>query len=553
MTTVIKMPELMKNEIFTARTEGYTAQGHGVCRILGRAVFVPGAMENELWEVRILRVTSASVWGRGEKLLEPSPDRIEPDCDAFPRCGGCALRHMDYTHELDMKLRRVNDAIARIGKLDFTVSGILGAEGDAFHRRKVIFNVGELGGKPIAGFYRSRSHEIVSAEDCPAVPAEAMTVRRTVLDWMERRGVPAYDEASGRDGVRHIFYRSSALTGKCVVTLTTSSEPQEADLAALRDMLRLRCPAMTGLVLNLNRSRGNTVLAGEFRTVWGSAELTEGLCGLRFSLSPRSFFQVNPPQAEKLYEKALEYADAGRGALALDLYCGTGTIGLCMASRGARVIGAEIVSDAVKNARENAERNFLSDLCEFICADASQAAEELRRRGLRPEVIVVDPPRKGLAPEVIDAAVGMEPDRIVYVSCDPGTLARDLAVFAAKGYSPAAGTAVDMFPRTSHIETVVQLSKGNISSRNVRVEFSLEDMDMSRFQQGATYEQIQAWVQEKYGFHVTHLNIAKTKWKCGIIERENYNFPKSEDSQSPKTPKEKEETIIDAFLRFKMM
>ena len=286
-----------------------------------------------------------------------------------------------------------------------------------------------------------------------------MVVRRTVLDWMEKRGVPAWDETDRQDGVRHIFYRSSALTGKCVVTLVVSKAPPSADLAALRDTLRLRCPAMTGLVLNVNTARGNTVLAGEFKTLWGEARLTEGLCGLRFSLSPRSFFQVNPPQAEKLYEKALEYADVSRGALALDLYCGTGTIGLCMASRGARVIGAEIVADAVKNARENAERNSLSQRCEFICADASQAADELRRRGLRPEVIVVDPPRKGLAPEVIDAAAGMEPDRIVYVSCDPGTLARDLALFDARGYSPAAGTAVDMFPRTGHVETVALLSR----------------------------------------------------------------------------------------------
>ena len=543
----------MKNEIFTARMEGYTAQGHGVCRVLGRAVFVPGAMTGELWEVRILRVTSAAVWGRGERLLEPSPDRIEPDCGAFPRCGGCALRHMDYPSELEMKLRRVNDAIARIGKLDFSVSEILGAEDDAFHRRKVIFNVGERSGRPTAGFYRSRSHEIVPAEDCPAVPEEAMTVRRTVLDWMEKRGVPAWDEANRRDGVRHIFYRSSALTGKCTVTLIVSRSPSAADLAALRDTLRLRCPAMTGLVLNVNTARGNTVLAGEFHTLWGEAELTEGLCGLRFSLSPRSFFQVNPPQAEKLYKKALEYADAGRGALALDLYCGTGTIGLCMASRGARVIGAEIVPDAVKNARENAEHNSLSERCEFICADASQAAEELRRRGLRPEVIVVDPPRKGLSPEVIDAAAGMEPDRIVYVSCDPGTLARDLAVFAARGYSPAAGTAVDMFPRTSHVETVCLLSKLSEAKNHISVKVDMDEMDVTAAESKATYQEIQEWVQEKYGFHVSHLNIAKTKRKCGILERQNYNLPKSDESRSPETPKEKEEAIIEAFKAFQMI
>ena len=439
--------------------EGYTAQGHGVCRIQGRAVFVPGAISDELWEVRIVRVSSSAVWGRGEKLLEPSPHRAEPDCCVFPRCGGCALRHMDYGHELDMKLQRINDSLRRIGKLDFSVSEILGAEGTGMQRRKVIFNVGQQDGRPEAGFYRVRSHDIVPNDDCPAVPREAMIVRSAVLDWMERRGIPAWDEPSGTDGIRHVFFRSSALTGQCVVTLVTSSEPSAADLTALRDALRLRCPSMSGLVLNRNTSRGNTVLAGEFRTVWGNAELTEGLCGLQFSLSPRSFFQVNPPQAEKLYEKAVEYAAVSWGTTALDLYCGTGTIGLCMASRGAQVIGAEIVADAVADAGRNAARNVLSDRCEFICADASHAAEELRRRGMRPEVILVDPPRKGLSTQVIEAAVEMAPDRIVYVSCDPGTLARDLAVFAGRGYFPAAGTAVDMFPRTSHVETVVLLSR----------------------------------------------------------------------------------------------
>ena len=223
-------------------------------------------------------------------------------------------------------------------------------------------------------------------------------------------------------------------------------------------MLRERCPEVTGLVLNRNTARGNTVLAGEFTTVWGSDILTEGLCGLTFTLSPRSFFQVNPPQAERLYEAALGYAGITPGMTALDLYCGTGTIGLCMASRGARVIGAEVIPAAVENAKDNARRNGLSDVCEFLCADAGEAAAELARRGIRPQVIVVDPPRRGLDESVISHAAGMQPERIVYVSCDPGTLARDLASFSRHGYAPTGGVAVDMFPRTSHVETVCLLT-----------------------------------------------------------------------------------------------
>ena len=473
MATVIRLSDLVKNRTVTARMEGYTAQCHGVCRVEGRAVFVPGALSGELWRVRIVKVTSSAVWGRGEELLEPSGARIAPDCPAYPRCGGCAARHMSYDEEQRMKLQRVNDALQRIGGLALRLDEILPAGEDGFERRKVIFNVGEAEGRPVAGFYRARSHDIVPAPDCPAVPAEARAAAKTVLDWMERRAIPSYDEAAGREGVRHIFVRSSRLTDRCVVTLVVSRAPEPADLDELRDSLRIVCPSMSGLVLNCNPTRGNTVLAGEFRTLWGSDTLTEGLCGLRFSLSPRAFFQVNPPQAEKLYEKAMEYASIREGTPALDLYCGTGTIGLCMARRGAQVIGAEIVPAAVENARRNALDNGLSDRCEFLCADAGEAAAELRRRGLTPEVILVDPPRKGLSPEVIEATVGMGPARIVYVSCDPGTLARDLAIFAGMGYRAEKGVAVDMFPRTMHVETVVQLSKGNISSQNVRVEFSL--------------------------------------------------------------------------------
>ena len=479
MIPVIELSELVKNNIITARMEGYTAQCQGVCRVEGRAVFVPGALLGELWRVRIVKVSSTVVWGRGEELLECVDARTVPDCEAYPRCGGCAARHMTYEEELQMKKQRVNDALRRIGGLDLSVDDILPAEGDGFHRRKVIFNIGEVDGRPVAGFYRARSHDIVPAAHCPAVPDEALNAAGAVLEWMELQSFPSYDEASGREGVRHVFYRSSRLTGESVVTLIVSRTPDRRALEVLCTALRARCPSMIGLVVNLNRTRGNTVLAGEFTTVWGCDMLTEGLCSLRFSLSPPAFFQVNPAQAEKLYEQALAYADIREGTLALDLYCGTGTIGLCMAASGARVIGAEIVPEAVENARRNAQENSLSDRCEFLCADAGEAAAEFRRRGLRPEVIVVDPPRKGLSPEVIDAAADMAPDRIVYVSCDPGTLARDLALFREKGYEAVKGTAVDMFPRTSHIETVVCLSNKNAKPRDY-VEIGVDAEDYYR-------------------------------------------------------------------------
>ena len=462
-------------------------------------------------------------------------------------------------------MQRVNDALHRIGKLDFSVSGILPAPEDARQRRKVIFNVAEQNGRPVAGFYRARSHEVVPVPDCPAVPKEALACAQTVLDWMEREHIPVYDEAAKRDGVRHIFYRSSHLTEKAVLTLTASRSPGEKALGILTDMLRERCPDVTGLVLNRNTARGNTVLAGEFDTVWGSEVLTEGLCGLTFTLSPRSFFQVNPPQAERLYEAALGYASITPGMTALDLYCGTGTIGLCMASRGARVIGAEVIPAAVENARDNAKRNHLSDECEFLCADAGEAAAELARRGIRPQVIVVDPPRRGLDESVISHAAGMQPERIVYVSCDPGTLARDLASFARQGYTPAAGVAVDMFPRTSHVETVVLLSHKKPDGHiNVKVEFGegegkvpLDNIakraEEYKPKERVTYKMIKEYIEAKYGFKVHTAYIAEVKRDLGLPM---YDAPNAveELKQPRKHPTaEKVEAIKDALKHFEVI
>lgn len=449
------LPE--KNRIFSASVEGYTSEAAGVCRFGGRAVFVPGAIRGEEWDVRIVRVTSSAVYGRGEKLLSPSPERVSPDCPHYPRCGGCSLRHMSASESAAFKTDKINDALSRIGGLDLQIDTFIPAGEESSLRRKVIFNVGEAEGRPVAGFYRSRTHEIVPLAACPAVPAASVRSMEQVLRWMEDRSVPAYDEHAGRDGIRHIFYRSSHADETAVLTVTCSFLPGKKDLDALVRTVREQCPEVRGIVLNRNRAGGNTVLSGDFIPIWGSDVLTERLCGLYFELSPRSFFQVNPPQAEKLYALAMDMAEIRKGVRALDLYCGTGTIALCMAARGACVTGAEIIPEAVENARRNAQRNGLGGAADFLVADAAQAAAELADRGLRPDVVTVDPPRKGLAPDVIAAIVSMAPERVVYISCDPATLARDLALFARSGYAALRAVAVDMFPGTSHVEVVCQL------------------------------------------------------------------------------------------------
>jgi 23S rRNA (uracil1939-C5)-methyltransferase len=302
----------------------------------------------------------------------------------------------------------------------------------------------------------------------------------------------------------------------------------------------------------VNTRKTNVILGDRYRVLWGQDYLMDTLCGLSFRLSVPSFYQVNRDQAEVLYGKAVEFAGLTGTETVVDLYCGTGTISLVMAQHAGQVIGAEIVPEAIEDAKENAQRNGLTN-AEFICADAGQAAEELARRGLKPDVISVDPPRKGLSQEVITAIGQMAPKRVVYVSCDPATLARDVKLLEAEGYEMQEAQAVDMFPRTNHVETVVLLSRGEIDSKKIRVEFSLEDLDTSGLQRGATYGQIKERVLEQTGLKVSSLYIAQVKQKCGIIERENYNKPKSEDARQPQCPPEKEAAIMDALRHFGMI
>lgn len=453
------MEPLKKNQLYTADVTGYASDGSGVCRILGRAVFVRGALDGETWEVRILKVTKTAVYARGERLLSPSPSRVTPACPHFERCGGCDLLHMNYAEELRFKRARVDDALRRIGGLDLTVSEILGAGSRESYRNKGICAVGKADGGPVAGFFRPRSHDIVPVDRCRIQPELMARVSRAVVAWMAERGIAPYDEATGRGSVRHIFTRCARVTGQAVCCVV-SARGFGAQTGALVDALRQACPELSGIVLNINKSRGNTVLAGDFYTLWGSDTLEDSLCGFRFALSPLSFFQINPPQAEKLYDRAMEYA-ALSGGTALDLYCGAGTISLCLSRAAERVIGAEIVPQAVENARKNAAANGVANV-EFLCADCAEAAAELARRGERPEVILVDPPRKGLDAGVIESIAGMAPRRVVYVSCDPGTLARDLRRFAELGYTAREVTAVDMFPGTRHVESVAQLKADDV-------------------------------------------------------------------------------------------
>lgn len=446
------MEELRKNNIYEAEVTGLTSEGAGVCRICGRAVFVPRAIPGERWRIRIVKVTKTAVYGRGEELLSASPERVEPACPNFGRCGGCSFLHMSYKAELRYKLERVNDAFKRIGGLELCAERIIGSETVEGYRNKSIVAVGEAENGPVAGFYRSGSHDIVPVERCLLQSDEASACARSVTGWMKRRGVRA-----GSGGVRHVYTRR-ARDGAALCCVVTGRRFSPALARTLVESLRRGCPGLVGVVECLNRSESNTVLAGEFRTLWGSSTLTDVLCGSEFELSPQAFYQINPPQAERLYELAVDYALPEPGGTVLDLYCGAGTISLALARRAGQVIGAEIVPEAVENARRNAARNGIGN-AEFICADAGDAARLLSERGIRPDAIVVDPPRKGMSEEALRQVAKMQPKRIAYVSCDPATLARDLKRLTELDYVPQKAVAVDMFPKTAHVETVVLLTE----------------------------------------------------------------------------------------------
>ncbi len=444
---------LKEGNTYSAVIDGYASGGEGVARIDGMAVFVKGALRGERAEVFIEHVGHSAAWGRVARLIEPSPARIEPDCPYYGSCGGCQFRHMTYAEELEAKRRRVEDALRRIGGAELPVPVIYGAENTLRYRNKVQFPVAD----GAIGYYQGRTHRVVDIEDCLLQPELDTVCRAAMKEWMEQYHVPAYSEKTGKGLVRHLFLRTnSAGEALCCVVANGDQLPHEEELVGC---LRAAAPTLGGVVLSVNTRKTNVILGTEYRTLWGRDWLEEELCGHRFRLSVPSFFQVDRAQAEVLYGRALEFAGLTGSETVVELYCGIGTISLTLAERAKQVIGVEAVPQAVADARENARRNGLEGKAQFECGDAGELAAKLERKGVRPHVVVVDPPRKGLAVEVTDTIARMAPERVVYVSCDPATLARDVKRFAALGYEARRAEAVDLFPRTAHVETVVLMSR----------------------------------------------------------------------------------------------
>lgn len=450
--------ELKKNDVVDAEIVDYTTEGSGICKIDGMAVFVPSAAVGDRANVRILKVMKNHAYGKIEELITPSPQRICSNCSISEKCGGCSLRHISYGSELAFKQKRVTDALTRIGGINGSVVGnIVGADDPDHYRNKAQLPVTrDNDGRIRLGFFAPRSHRIIPLDECMLQTKCFQAASAAFLEWANKYDVPPYDEKQHSGILRHLYLRYGAASRELMVCIVANASSLRHEKQLVETLVK-RLPELKTVVLNINTRKTNVITGAECRTLYGDGYIIDELRGLKFRISPLSFYQVNHDQAERLYSIASEFAGMKENETLLDLYCGTGTIGLSMASGVRRLIGVEIIPQAVHDARTNAAFNKIYN-AEFICADASEAAAQLSRRDLKPDCIVIDPPRKGCDSELIKTISEMNPGRIVYVSCDPATLARDIKAFSSYGYSVLKAVPVDMFPRTTHVETVVLMS-----------------------------------------------------------------------------------------------
>ena len=555
---------LKKNDILTVEITDMGVDGEGIGKVDGFTLFVKDALIGDVAEVKVMKAKKQYGYARLMKLLTPSPDRVEPVCSVARTCGGCQIQALSYSKQLEFKKNKVRGNLIRIGGfpeafIDEIMEPIAGMEEPFHYRNKAQYPVGtDKEGNLIAGFYAGRTHQIIPNLDCALGAEINQVVLEKILAFMNQHKLTAYNEETHKGLVRHILIRVGFTTKEIMVCLVINGKklPYSEKLAEVLAEI----PGMTSITFSINEENTNVIMGKQIQPVWGQTYITDYIGNVKYQISPLSFYQVNPVQTEVLYGQALEYAGLTGNETVWDVYCGIGTISLFLAQKAKKVYGVEIVPQAIEDARRNAEINGIQN-AEFFVGKAEEVlpvyyaeyAKEHPGESAHADVIMVDPPRKGCEESVLTTMVNMQPERIVYVSCDSATLARDLKYLCGNGYELRKVRAVDMFPHTGHIETVVLLSKGEVDSKKIRVEFSLEDMDMSEFQDGATYTQIKDYVLEHSGLKVSNLYISQIKRKCGIEVGKNYNLPKSEDSRQPMCPPEKEKAIREAFKYFGMI
>ena len=559
--------EFRKNDLVTLEIEDCGIDGEGIGKADGFTVFVKDAVIGDTVTAKIIKAKKNYGYGRLMEVLKPSPYRVEPKCEFARQCGGCQLQALSYDQQLVFKTNKVKGHLERIGGFtDIPMEPIIGMDELFHYRNKAQFPVGRnKEGKIVTGFYAGRTHNIIENRDCALGVAENKEVLDRVIAHMEKYGIEPYNEATGKGLVRHVLIRYGYFTKEVMVCLILNGNKIPKEELLVKSLCEI--PGMTSITINVNKKRSNVILGEEICLLWGQEYITDRIGDISYQISPLSFYQVNPMQTQKLYAKALEYADLHGEETVWDLYCGIGTISLFLAQKAKFVRGVEIVPAAIENAKENAKLNGLENTEFFVGKAEEVLPREYKKNGVYADVIVVDPPRKGCDETLLETMVEMNPERIVYVSCDSATLARDLKYLCERGYELRKVCPVDQFGMTVHVETVVLLSKGAkglvdlcsarteverrmVDSRKVKVDFSLEDMDLSEFKGKATYEQIKAYVLEQTGLKVSSLYIAQIKKKCGLDVGENFNLAKSENVRQPQCTPEKEDAIMQAFRHF---
>lgn len=544
MVKTDKGESMQKNEVYEVEITGMTDEGDGVGRVNSMAVFIPYTLPGERVRIIIVKVLKHYAFGKLLEVLKPSLHRVKAECPYFYQCGGCQLWHMDLEAELNYKRQKVQDCLTRIAGLDIEVEPTLAPGERLRYRNKAQFPVTSAG----IGLFRRNSHTVIPVEDCLIQGKWNMEIISVVQGWMKKYEIPPYDEERDSGFLRNIYTREGE--SGILVTLVTRERKFPHPDALVQELRALEIP-IVGILQNINLKKTNVVLGTEMRILWGEKELTDRIGHVKFHISPLSFYQVNAEGTLCLYETVREFAGLSGKEVLWDLYCGIGTIGLFLASEVKRLAGIEIVPEAVENARTNARLNGIEN-AEYYCGKAEKLAPSLMREGGRPDVVILDPPRKGCDAALLDTVLKAAPRRIVYVSCKPSTLARDLKILAAGGYGVRRAIPVNMFPCSAHVETVVKLVR-KTPDAYIDITVDMDELDLTTSEAKVTYQKIKDYIEEKYDVKVSSLYIAQVKQKYGIIERKNYNTAKSKNVRQPQCPPEKEKLIEEAMRHFKMI
>ena len=544
--------EFRKNDLVTLEIEDCGIDGEGIGKADGFTVFVKDAVIGDTVTAKIIKAKKNYGYGRLMEVLKPSPYRVEPKCEFARQCGGCQLQALSYDQQLVFKTNKVKGHLERIGGFtDIPMEPIIGMDELFHYRNKAQFPVGRnKEGKIVTGFYAGRTHNIIENRDCALGVAENKEVLDRVIAHMEKYGIEPYNEATGKGLVRHVLIRYGYFTKEVMVCLILNGNKLPKEEQLVKSLCEI--PGMTSITINVNKKHSNVILGEEIRLLWGQEYITDRIGDISYQISPLSFYQVNPMQTQKLYAKALEYADLHGQETVWDLYCGIGTISLFLTQKAKFVRGVEIVPAAIENAKENAKLNGLENTEFFVGKAEEVLPREYKKNGVYADVIVVDPPRKGCDETLLETMVEMNPERIVYVSCDSATLARDLKYLCERGYELRKVCPVDQFGMTVHVETVVLLSQQKPDD-TIEIDLDLDELDATSAELKATYQEIKDYVLKEFGLKVSNLYISQVKRKCGIEVGENYNLSKSENARVPQCPKEKEDAIKAALKYYAMI